>query len=425
MSLTRRVSLVCFTVLCGAVWARADLAAINKEKLPQDPALLRATAEIAAFEPMVDHWSAQWNYSRKKKEVAAAIERDLQLIRQSSERSPENEELLLLLGLVAHYSYNLDSEPGYMLAVDSFNKAQRVSPQDYRPEWFLAQHQCQSSSQLMEGMKRLLALENARPWRDLPAAFWDDYLQCALVSNMPVHGVRAGKRAAQLSNDQTEVRKALMESLEHRLVAPDPKATYPAREVWAAENSGDRVIFTASLFGLRFSIPGSWQVRLGDVNAGIATGQFGIGPYRGKSGDVVPNILIVMRPPKPHETLEDFVATLTRGHTVSAISPSVCPVEKCIGGTAVTAGGYQLEGDAHMVLTAFARQAPEYPGLLFEQPVSLPPTPDSQTHFFRAGPQLQRLPGTLYYLVLVDTASSVADKAKQDYTTFMQHLEVE
>ena len=421
----RCLYLTIVAVLLCSTPARGDIRAIRKDKLPQDPSVLKTLAEVSAVEPMVDHWSPEWRYQTPKKEVAARLQSSLETLKKSLQASPDNEELLLFTGLVAHYSYNLDTKGSYELAADSFNQAQKLAPKDFRPMWFLGLNQCQSYSETVDGMKKFLALENSENSQQLPAAFWDDYLQCASVTNMPAHGLRAGSRANALDAQPSSFRTALLQALRERFLRPDPAAKYPAKQVWLAENSGASTVFTSFLFGMRFSSPSEWRLNLPDVQKAFGMAQFETGPYRGNAGQVVPNILVIVRPPKPDETLQDFLSSVTKEHGGSAVAAPACPAQHCLAWQATKAHGYGAEGDGHMIVTVLERDAPEFPGVLFEEPTRIAAPNDSKVHDYRLDDQLARFSGKLYYLVLLDTAASVLQPAEQAYLSFLKNMQVE
>lgn len=417
--------LTIIAILLASTRARADLKAIRSDKLPQNSAVLKALADVSAVEPMADHWSPEWRYQTPKKKVAARLKSSLETLKKSLQASPDNEELLLLTGLVAHYSYNLDAKGSYELAADSFNKAQKLAPEDFRPVWFLGLNQCQSYDQTLDGMKKFLALEDSKDSQQLPAAFWDDYLQCAIVTNMPAHGLRAGARADALDAQGTPFRKALLQGVRERFLRPDPAASYPAKQVWFAESSGASTVFTSFLFGVRFSSPSEWRLKLPDVQQAFGIAQFETGPYHGNAGQVVPNILVIVRPPKPDETLQEFFAAVTKQSGGSTIAAPACPAQQCLAWQATKANGYGDEGDSHMIVTVFERDAPNFPGLLFEQPTRAAAPNDGKVHDYRLDGQLERFSGKLYYLVMLDTAASVLQPAEQAYSTFLKNMQVE
>ena len=424
--LNLRFCLILTTVMLATTPAWADLKAIQKDKLPQDESVLNALAEVSSIEQMVDHWSGKWPYQQPRKQVAAELKSSMAAIEEEAKLSPENEELLLLLGLVAHYSSNLDAKGSYEIAVDSLTKAQKLAPQDLRAAWFLGLHQCQSGTQNQQGMQEFLEVESSPGSQQLPAAFWDDYLQCSMVNNMPAHGLRAGERANKLDPQPSQVRSVLLEAIGERFQRPDPAATYPAKEVWFAQNARRETVFTSFLFGLRFSSPAEWRLNLPDVKEGFGMAQFEAGPYPGKGDEVTPNILVIARPPKPGETLQDLLTAVTKKYGGSAIPARVCPAHECLAWEATTPGMYKQDGDGHMIVTVFQRDAPEYPDLLFEEPAyPFEHSNDGKVHFFRPGDHLTRFAGTLYYLVMVDTADSVLQNARQDYDTFLKNMVVE
>ena len=93
---------------------------------------------------------------------------------------------------------------------------------------------------------------------------------------------------------------------------------------------------------------------------------------------------------------------------------------------AVRPGLYKAAGDGHVLLTAFQREAPGFPGLLFEEP--MPPSPDpkrTEVQTFIPTQRLNRLSGTVYYVVLLDSASSVFDKARTAYEDMLKGFHAE
>jgi hypothetical protein len=74
----------------------------------------------------------------------------------------------------------------------------------------------------------------------------------------------------------------------------------------------------------------------------------------------------------------------------------------------------------------FERDQPKFPALIFESPRSLPkPDSGSGPKYYRPSQIQQRMPGKLYYLVLLDTAASIEEPALKDFDFFLQNLTVE
>jgi hypothetical protein len=409
-------------VILSATHALAGLKDIHSDKLPNGTTVLDAYKQLVEMESMVRNWQAEWRYERPKDGVLSRVNTSVRELQEAAKSASENEELLLLLGLAAHYSYNLDVQENYKVALDSLERAQKLAPQDYRPTWFLGIHLCQAS-QLKPGMDKFLSVERALPWEQLPAGFWDDYLECSVVTDMPAHALRAGAHATKLDPQPSHDRDFLLETAGKRFLAPDLAATYSAKQVWSGENSGAETVLTSSMFGLRLSSPGKWALNLPEVQKAFGMAQFQTGPHGGKSGKVFPNILVLVRPPKAGETLQDFFKAVAQAGA-STTAPA-CPAQECLALTAVKPGAYKQEGDGHVFITVFKRDAPEFPGLLFEEPMALPDTKDGKVHYFHPNERLRRLEGPLYYLVMLDTASSVLQEAQREYGTFLKNMQVE
>jgi hypothetical protein len=145
----------------------AQLRQIDPAKLPQDPRVQSVFTNVRTIEYMAHSWSIKWSYDRPKNQVASLLKSSLGDLRSVEATVPQNEELLLLTGIVAHLAYNVDVDDTYEVAVQSFEKANKLNPADYRPEWFLAAHRCQSD-ELKTGMAGLLEVEGRVPWKELP-----------------------------------------------------------------------------------------------------------------------------------------------------------------------------------------------------------------------------------------------------------------
>ena len=374
-----------------AVPALAALQDIRKDALPQEPAVLTAYADMVAVEGMVYSWRDKWPFDMPKAGVVSTAKASLRELQKALGSSPDNVELLLLTGLVAHYAYNVDVEEAYDLAVSSLEKAAKLAPGDYRPGWFLGIHKCQSN-EIKDGMGRLLATESLISAVQSPVGFWDDYIMCASVASMPAHLLRAGEHARQLNAPPSKDRDFLMETARKRFKTPDTAATYSREEVWRVENLGSRVAFTSSMCGLEISVPGAWKIGAADAQKGVCRMVVETSADHGKTGDVFPNILVIVRQPKQGETLEAFLKSFLDGAATKGVAP-LCPGQDCLALETVKEGAYGAEGDGHFMTVAFRRDAPEFPGLLFEKPAGPPATNKEGAQYFRPIERLHRLEG--------------------------------
>lgn len=403
----------------------AQLREIDSAKLPSDEKVQRAYSRVLPIEAYARNWSTQWRYPVPKGKVAAALKASLHDLESAETATTGNEELWLLSAVVGHLAYNVDVNEAYQPTMQALENARKLVPTDYRANWFLGIHRCQAAD-VKAGMEQLIAIENEHPWRSLPVDFWDDYVSCATASVMPAHALRAIDHAEQLGSPPANY-APFLDIAEGRYIKTDAKTTYKVREVWQASTGKSDVQLTSQLCGIRFSAHGDWLMDLRDFVNGTCVAIIGTGPYHGRAGDSAPNLLLMTRPAKPEETLEQFAQSLmgVRHELARPVATTACPAAKCLAFDIVDKSMYQDEGGGHLLTVAFAGESPDFPGLLFEQPDDPPKQISGKVAYLRPTPKLHRLRGTLYSIVLLDSNASIFENARQDFRFLLQSMQLD
>lgn len=234
----------------------ADIASIHAAALPQETAVLASLDDVRRLEPYSPLWQPEWNFAQTKDEVTARLGKDLGFLRAASIAHPDNAELLLLTGVVADFANNLDVEHSYETALDVFQKAEKIAPADVRPAWFRSRLQCESSQRAEDGANGFLAIESNHPWDTLPIAFWDDYLECAMESNMSAHGLRAANYLKKLQAPPSERRDALAAMAAKHFIPVDMGTNTACRSPGPAVNMG--TIWTLPVLPAVFACAFTW-----------------------------------------------------------------------------------------------------------------------------------------------------------------------
>jgi hypothetical protein len=402
------------SLLLAAPMAFADVASIRADALPQETAVLAALDDARQLEPYSSSFTPNWEYAIDRKEVFARLEKDLGFL-----------SLALLTGQVAHYAYNLDVPDAHDKAIDAFDQAQKLAATDLRVPWFRAALLCQLDRPAA-GAVDFLSIEESPASDQLPAAFWTDYLACATVTNMPAHALRAADHLTKLHAPESQLRTFLTDVARKRFDPFDPKKTYAPNEVWEASTVKEGTAFTSTTCGIRLTAQGHWTVNQMALTKGTCVAYFSTGPYKATTRDLHPSILVMVQSPKEVESLKDFFARFLHDGTFEPFTPSRCPTTNCLAMKGVQPHMYKADGDGHGHILAFERDQPNYPGLSFESPMEAPKTDGTEgPKFYHPSQVRQRIPGKLYYLVLVDTAASIEDSALKDLDFFLQHLTVE
>lgn len=414
--------------LSGCLAADGQVDQIDRTKLPPDAAVQAAYLDALTNNPFARTYEMSWRFPTPKEQLAVSFTRDLHALEDAQKKSPGNVELELLTGLVAHLAYNLNVDEGYTPAIDLLGTLARNNPQDYRAAWFLGIHQCQSND-TAGGMKRLLGIEST--FNQLPRAFWQDYANCASVSLMPEHAIRAYDNAHKVlsgpPNDET------LERIARKVVKPSsPDQSYPIRTAWAFAQTKDQVRFTSTLCGESFVTRPDARVELHDVKNGTCAITIESPHFTNRHGESSANRLILTMIPKPGESLEDFAHRFLSGPKYSMARPITgvpCPVARCIAFEIVTDKLYPGEGGAHLISVFFASDEPQYPGLIFEQPQAIPTSgagkDSDKPTFYRANEGVSRFSGTLYTFVALDANADIYAPSRALFDGLLKSLVVD
>lgn len=404
------------------VWA--DAAAIHANKLPQETAVLAALDDVRKLEPYCRAWTSNWQYPVKREEVAARLSKDLGFLVPALKSHPQNEELALLTGLVARYAYNLDVPDTHETAMWALGEAEKLAPSDIRAGWFRATLKCQTLESA-EGADAFLAMESSHKWDQLPAAFWEDYIGCATLTNMPEHALRAMSYLDKLNPQEAADFEKAAEIARGRIVPFDPARNYETKDVWESDDKAEPTL-TSTSCGVRLQVHGFWSINQLGLQKSTCVGLFTAGAYQGTVHQLHPSILLLVKQPEPGQTLEDFAHKFMPPGPAQTFVPAHCPAARCYGLVGVQAGMYGKDGDGHGRIVVFERDQPAFPGLIFESPAAIPRTEgDEGMQAYRPEPLQARIPGKLYYLVLLDTAASIEQPALADFDYFLQNLVVE
>lgn len=401
-----------------------DLSAIHANALPQETAVLAAFDDAREMEPYSHVWWPEWNFPISRQDVAKRLSKDMNSLVHALKKHPENEELALVTGLVARYGYNVDVKGSPDVTLSALSQAEAIDPTDLRATWFHATFLCETL-QPVEGENEFLSLEAGHPWDQLPPAFWIDYMECASHTNMSAHVLRAANYLEKLHGAATPLSNTYLNKARKRFEPFDPKK-YDPRKIWQGYSEGGNTLITSTTCGLRFQVSKNWKIDALDMVDGACVATFSTGPYKAAKGNLSPEIMVLVQKPLENETLDEFLGKFLTKGTCEPNTPIRCPADHCIALKGERPGMYGENGDGHPRVVVFERDEPAFPGLIFEAP-SEDPKPDKPGPFqFPKPDQIQqRIPGKLFYLVLLDTASSIEEPALKDFDFFLENLTVE
>lgn len=409
--------------------AISQIRQIDRSKLPQSPAVQSAYADLLPIDLYARTPEATWHYPIPKEQVSSRFRKALHTLEQAQEQAPDNKELELLTGLIAHLASNLGIEDAYDLALSYL---QPQAKEDFRAAWFLGIHECQSNFSVA-GMQQLLHVEASN--KSLPGAFWQDYATCASATNMPVHAIRAYDNARKSPDGlpANEQNGGQLEQIARERIKPSSDtAPYPAKEAWHQEKIVGGVRFTSSVCGESFLTRGTSIVKLGDTVNGMCLVTINSEQYPSRYGPSSASILLLTQIARPGESLEAFSKRVLEAqqllkdpqHPEKASATGVpCPVANCLSFDIVTDKLYKAEGGAHLLAVFFQSDQPAYPGLRLETPQ--PKAANTTGQPVTPEPTLQRFNGTLYTFVSLDANHDIFPRSRADLDELLKSLIVD
>jgi hypothetical protein len=422
MKLSSRVAVALFQAatliyLCTPI-ALSQIRQIDSSKLPPD-AVQHAYSDLLPIDQFARTPEATWPFPTPKEEVSSRFSLALHTLQKAQQQAPDNKELQLFTGLVAHLAYNLDIEQPYP-ALDLLRPLAR---EDFRAAWFLGIHQCQSNDPV-GGMQQLLHIETSSA--SLPSAFWQDYANCAITANMPVHALRAYDKARKTPSGPPGDEQ--LEQLARDRIKPSSvTGSYSPHQAWFGEKTAGGVRSTSSVCGESFLTRLSFHVKLGDVVNGMCVVTIDTETYPSRYGPSSASLLLLTQTAKPGESLQAFAERVLKDPRYGAKTPLTgvqCPVATCLSFDITTNKLYKAEGGAHILAVFFQSEQPAYPSLRFETPQPLPKSSNNSGQPAPSRPQetLQRFNGTLYTLVTLDANHDIYPRARADFDDLLKSL---
>jgi hypothetical protein len=231
---------------------------------------------------------------------------------------------------------------------------------------------------------------------------------------------------AEAGGEPTEAFRTLSQLAASRYKTADLTKTIPAHDAWVADKLAEnRVAFTSHLCGASFAIDANWQLQINDITNGICSASFS---PPAKKSESIPTLLVMAKQSSQGQTLDDFAMSFLKGRNaqVSRLPQSSCSFSGCIVFDVMLPDMYPKQGGGHILLAAFERAQPQYDGLVLEKPQG-PPTQGAQSGpvAFRVEPEFRRIPGKLFYLVVLDSNQAIFATSKPTFDAVLQSLIVE
>lgn len=353
-----------------------------------------------------NHWQPDWTYDVSQKSLIKGLKKSFDLF---SKLDNENTEINLLLGDIAHYLYNLHEDKYYEMSERHYKKAIDLSLNDYRPYWFIANHYALSNVQ-DKSVEYFLKSQKLLPI-DEPAAFWEEYTFATAVANMPSHCIFAMDKAKSILGEPSYFEEQLGHTIYNRIIPVKNDSSYNYMDIWSA-SKGDLISFVCRPLGLKLLIDSTWQIDFYDYQNNQAVVTIVPPAIPNKSGrEITYTIALIMKVPQNGESLDNFINNFVSKYPDKKNFEFSNKYDGLISQELKDKDMYQDIGGAHMHMIGIKRESPKYPGLLLEQPMSIPQGETNKMTFYKASDSKDRFDGVIYYAVMLDACEDIYDEA--------------
>jgi hypothetical protein len=389
-----------------AVQTFANVNYIDISKISSDSKLTSSFTYIKDNQQYYDRWTSDWSYDKSKEELINKLRDNFTCF---STLTIKNEDLFLLLGDIAHYLYNLDDTSYYSIAITNYEKAIKSSPQDYRAYWFLAFHYALSNVPTL-AIDNFIKAQNLLP-KDEPADFWNEYAWATAVTNMPSHCIYAMDKVKSISGKEGSFETQLGATIYKRIVPVDKDKDYSKQDIWTA-NQGDIATFTSRPFGIKILVDSTWGLAIYDYQKHQSV--FIINP------PTIPNrygkeihytVAIFMKTVNENEKLADYINIFISKYPDKKKINFSDKYDKMIAYEIKDITMYQDIGGGHLYMLGIERTAPKYPGLLLENPATMPEGNSGEVTYYTTSDSKDRFKGKIFYAIMLDSCEDINEQS--------------
>ena len=363
-----------------------------------------------------NHWTNEWNYDKPQKELIKNLRDNYATF---SAIAPKNGELYLLLGDIAHYLYNLNDSAYYRLAINNYNSAIEINPNDYRAYWFLGYHYVLSNVPTL-GIDNFLKAQQLLPTKQ-PADFWDEFALSTAITNMPSHCIFAMDKVRSISGDPGSFESQVGQTIYKRIVDVDKDLTYKKEDIWSV-SKGEKITFTSRPLGIKILVDSTWELSIYDYKN--HTSAFILNPpaIKSKKGrEIHYTVGIIMKSANNADKLDDYINTLTPQKLNKSKIAFSDKYENMVAYEIKGNDIYKDKGGSHMYMIGIERNNPMYPGLLLENPVTLPDGDSNKVTYYTATESKDRFKGKIFYAILLDSCEDIHEQSLSVFRTLFEN----
>ena len=413
----RNIAILCLLTWISIVQGLGNVKYINISKISSDLEHIIAFNIISLYEPYYENWTSEWNFDQPKERMIQLLQ---EYYKDFSAITEKDAETYLLLGVIAGYLYNMDESMYHSIAIENFEEAIKIDPQDYRAYWFLANH-CSRSAVSVAAIENFKKAEELLPDQP-PVDFWKDYAWAARFAIMPSHFFYAYEKMKRLAKNVDSQLQELADRTYELKVPIDKNKSFDKQELWAI-SVGEKITMTSRPLGIKITLDSIWQIGVHDYQQNVTA--FVIFPttIANKLGkEIGYTFAIMMRTVNDDDQLDDYVNSIS--YSKDAIKKKINfsdKYERMVAYEITDKSLYPDMGGGHLYIIGIERNEPEYPGLLLESPTTLKNDEKNQLQVYRLLECKERFKGKIFYVFLFDSCEDIYQQSFAVFKSFFDN----
>lgn len=389
---------------------------IHFDKIPDNLKYKKHIDFLIDNEPFLNHWTQSWNYPISKDSLI----KELKVCYDTFSKIDINSiELKLLLGDIAHYLYNLEENSFNDSAINSYLTATKIDSTDYRPYWFLATHYCMSAEP-EKSIVNFIKAKRILP-KDTPAIFWEEYAYATAIANMPSTSIYAMDKAKQIAGKPSNFETQIGKTVYSRLIQGNADLNYVAKDLWYAQK-GHQITLISRPLGLMVSIDSTWQPGFNDYK-NYQTALI-LRPPRLKNKNSIAigfTIMILCKVNNGSESLNTYLQTFISGFADKKKIDFSEKYDNIIAYDLNNKMVYPNYGGGHFLIVGIQRSCPHYPGMVLENPISLPTNNnDKGVAYYMPNSSINRFKQKIMYVMIMDSCEDIYPESSKIFKDWFE-----
>jgi hypothetical protein len=408
------------TITLAVIPAHANLEAIQYQSIPEIETLNNQITYLVENQRYYYYWANEWKHPVAKKEIIDNLKKIYDRLTQLEAKNRGNIELQLLMGELSHFLYNLEEHDFDKRVTDHYKRAASISPEDYRPVWFMAQH-LSLSARPRDGMLRFRSISELSDPLKLHPRFWDDYAVASVSALMPSNALMAMARSKKITGKPSFLDAQAGTQIRSKIIRPERGVSVSKKDLWL--QYPDEEIYLNRRFGMRLNLEYGWGTQLvSELKNDQCAIVVNAPEESGKTQRITFSFTIVAHMPKPDETLAVWTTAFLKSFAdLQQNTTSVAtPYKGALAYELRAPNEYKSEGGGHFIFLSFKRDEPEFPGVKVEYPFV--PKSSEQMQKFSMQPVVTRFGGPIYYGIMLDTCESVYPRAREQLDLLLKKI---